>query len=51
LVRVVHSSSVSRADAAATFSSRWATDGVPGIGRITGDRRSGQARANSREGG
>ncbi|SLH62986.1 Uncharacterised protein [Mycobacteroides abscessus subsp. abscessus] len=32
--------------AAAVFSSTCATDDVPGIGSITGDRRSSQARAS-----
>ena len=39
------SSSESSSSAAATFSSRWATDDVPGIGSITGERRSSQASA------
>jgi hypothetical protein len=40
-----NSSPVSRSAAAARFSSRCATDEVPGIGSITGERASSQARA------
>ena len=38
-------STVSSTDAAPQFSSRWATDLVPGIGSMTGDRCSSHARA------
>ncbi len=37
------SAGVSLIPAAATFSSKWITDPVPGIGRIAGDRASSQA--------
>jgi hypothetical protein len=40
-----YSSSVNRKDAACTFSSRWATEEVPGMGSIIGDRFSNHANA------
>ena len=46
LLSVSNSSSDSSISAAATFSSRWATFDVPGIGSITGDRFSSHASAS-----
>ncbi len=46
LLSVSNSSSDNSMSAAATFSSRWATFDVPGIGSITGDRLSSQASAS-----
>ena len=46
LVRRSYSSSVSSTCAAAMFCSTWATVEVPGIGSMTGERRSSQARAS-----
>src|SRR3979411_263059 len=43
---VFHSAGLNLTAAAATFSSRCATDDVPGIGSITGDRCRSQARAS-----
>ena len=43
--RAASSSSASSISAAATFSSRWSGDDVPGIGSMTGDRRRSQASA------
>jgi hypothetical protein len=45
-VRAAMSSGLSSMAAAATFSSRWVTDDVPGIGTITGERCNSQARAS-----